>query len=789
MRNLLILIIFPLLASCASEIDNDLNKALDDNNIFVGDPKDIDELIDVEAPSGTIIINSGAQFTKYRDVKLDISATDSTGVTGYYLSANGKAPSSIFTDGWVNIKKTADYSATISAILSSMDGVESITIWYKDMAGNISDAFDDSITYDGTPPTGSIEINHGDKFTTSLAVNLALSASDSIGVTDYYISEMTTRPTASSNWTTISSSVNHTFSGTDGIKTIYVWYRDAAGNISNMLSDRIIYDNTLPTGSIIINNGDDFTTVLPVTLTLSASDSSGVTGYFISNDTTSPIISSSWEAINKTVNYSDNISSSLLTGPIGVRTIYVWFKDVAGNISNRYDDSITYDSTSLSGSIAINNGDNFTNSRDVTLKLTATGKVTGYHLSESNATPNTSSNWTTVTSTNSYSNSNVPFTLSAGDGEKTVYVWYKNGAGVVSSRYEDSITYDGTPPSGSITINEGDNFTKSNNVILILSATDSNKVDAYYVSETNAIPSQTNWIPVARMTSYSKDNIAFTLSAGNGVKTVYVWYKDVAGNVTSALSSQITLFTGTFTVTYTDKVTNEDGGSITLSIKPDSQPPADITIGLSSTNKDEGRVPPTRLTFTESYWDAQTVTVTGVDDSSSDLAQSYEIQFSPSISTAISLYNLDNEYKLPDTGQDTGYTPVFGEDHDYDINPPSYTDNNNTITDNNTGLMWEKHGVIRDNWNAAKNHCSSSSVGTHNNWRLPTVDELADIVDYSRYPPPAINQIFTGTNLPIYWTSTDYISDNSKAWYVNFSDGGVNYGDATTDHYVRCVRP
>ena len=48
-------------------------------------------------------------------------------------------------------------------------------------------------------------------------------------------------------------------------------------------------------------------------------------------------------------------------------------------------------------------------------------------------------------------------------------------------------------------------------------------------------------------------------------------------------------------------------------------------------------------------------------------------------------------YKLPDTGQTEHYTATYGEDADYLINPPSFTDNGNgTITDNITGLMWQK---------------------------------------------------------------------------------------------------
>lgn len=42
-----------------------------------------------------------------------------------------------------------------------------------------------------------------------------------------------------------------------------------------------------------------------------------------------------------------------------------------------------------------------------------------------------------------------------------------------------------------------------------------------------------------------------------------------------------------------------------------------------------------------------------------------------------------------DIGQNSSYTATFSQDNDYNINVPSYTNNNNgTITDNITGLIW-----------------------------------------------------------------------------------------------------
>ncbi|MBI5675484.1 MAG: hypothetical protein HZC48_06640 [Nitrospirae bacterium] len=68
----------------------------------------------------------------------------------------------------------------------------------------------------------------------------------------------------------------------------------------------------------------------------------------------------------------------------------------------------------------------------------------------------------------------------------------------------------------------------------------------------------------------------------------------------------------------------------------------------------------------------------------------------------LSLSKYASAFNLPDTGQTKCYRGVdpydeipcagTGQDGEYNINPLSYTDNGNgTVTDNNTGLMWQKH--------------------------------------------------------------------------------------------------
>jgi alpha-tubulin suppressor-like RCC1 family protein len=96
-----------------------------------------------------------------------------------------------------------------------------------------------------------------------------------------------------------------------------------------------------------------------------------------------------------------------------------------------------------------------------------------------------------------------------------------------------------------------------------------------------------------------------------------------------------------FTVTPSSGlVTTEAGGTATFTIALNSQPNADVTIGLTSSSTGEGTVAPASVTFTGSNWNvAQTVTVTGVDDAAGDGDVTYTIVTSPAVSTDLVGYN------------------------------------------------------------------------------------------------------------------------------------------------------
>ncbi len=85
--------------------------------------------------------------------------------------------------------------------------------------------------------------------------------------------------------------------------------------------------------------------------------------------------------------------------------------------------------------------------------------------------------------------------------------------------------------------------------------------------------------------------------------------------------------------------TSQAGGTATFSVYLDSQPAANVTIGLSSSNTSAGIVSVSQLVFTPANWNVpQTVTITGVNDNIAHGNVAYTIVTAPAVS-ADPLYN------------------------------------------------------------------------------------------------------------------------------------------------------
>ncbi len=464
-------------------------------------------VLDTLPPTGSIQIGDGSASTNTTAVNLTLFANDAgSGVADMRVKNEGLS--------WTAWEPFATNKAWT---LPPGEGTKTVYVQYRDHMGRISPDYKDDIIFDTTPPSGSILIENGSAYTKSTSVSLNLAATDSLaGVADMHFSNDGVNWSA---WEPYTSTIGWTLNPGEGLKNVYVEYRDNAGNVSSSYSDTIILDTTAPTGSIQINNGDSVTSSRTVELHVSASDSlSGVADMRFSNTGTSW---SSWES------YA-SIKSRTLTSGDGTKTVYVQFRDNAGNISVSYSDKILLDTTDPTGTISINNGASYTTSTSVVLNLSAADSGTGVSKMRFLNQGLSWSDWESYSTQKSW-------TLTSKDGVKKVYVQFQDNAGNISVTYNDTIILDTKAPSGAIVIENGAKATNTRSVTLNLSASDQGSgVDDMRFSNNGA--SWSTWEKYASSKNWN-------LLAGDGTKTVYVQYRDKVDNISSSYSDSIILDT------------------------------------------------------------------------------------------------------------------------------------------------------------------------------------------------------------------------------------------------------
>ena len=120
--------------------------------------------------------------------------------------------------------------------------------------------------------------------------------------------------------------------------------------------------------------------------------------------------------------------------------------------------------------------------------------------------------------------------------------------------------------------------------------------------------------------------------------------------------------------------------------------------------------------------------------------------------------------------------------------------NNQAVYDNETGLVWEQspEPTQRRDWFQALAFCAQRTVGNRKGWRLPSVQELASLVDPTVPSPgptlPADHPFGSNVQSDYYWSASTQANSATGAWLVFFYGGNVGTASVSFTSLVWCVR-
>jgi sugar lactone lactonase YvrE len=263
-----------------------------------------------------LTINGGALTTTSTNVRLDVSAANADG---------GQAGLSMsFSNDGQSWSAWESYAASTSWQLTSGDGTKTVYGRFKNSAGALSSVVSDTIILDTSVQSEyGMTINDGALYTRQTDVRLTISARP--GTAEMQVSNdggfsgATWEPYTSHRAWQITR-----YRHEEITRLVYIRFRDVDGNISGLYLDDIILDVNAPHGDVNIINTNEG----PLLGLTATDDLSGVAGMRLSAKP--DFGGASWEPFAASQRWDFGAGS----------TVYVQFRDNAGNESSTYTTSL-----------------------------------------------------------------------------------------------------------------------------------------------------------------------------------------------------------------------------------------------------------------------------------------------------------------------------------------------------------------------------------------------------------------------------------------------------------------
>lgn len=227
--------------------------------------------IDSTAPSAPVLSRTSNAVTNSTTV-----AVNTTCIADYnkiLYSQTGTTPA-LSDATWENCVSTKNYIVNIG------DGLKTIYAFTRDAIGNISNSSNITMTLDTTAPFAPVANLSSASLSSSSAISFTVT--DCLDRPYVLVSESMIAPVAGdTNWQTCSTSAGatiYTLVGPilQGTRDLYIYAKDAVGNVSPSTNASMIYDTTNPTLNLSTVLGSLYKGGDVISLNFSATDTNGL---------------------------------------------------------------------------------------------------------------------------------------------------------------------------------------------------------------------------------------------------------------------------------------------------------------------------------------------------------------------------------------------------------------------------------------------------------------------------------------------------------------------------------
>lgn len=447
--------------------------------------------------AASIAINYGMATTNDKNVTVNVSANGATNMQ--------------FSNDGINYGNVMPYAAGATTwVLDPADGNKSVFARFTNSTGNLLNVASAQIILDTINPQTLVNPAPG-VYNSPFSVSLA--ANEPVNFIKYTTNGDDPATSAAAVIYNPNNPVN-----VSATMTLKYFAQDVAGNSETVKSGTyIIHTGDLSVNTFKINGGAVATNDALVTMTINATDEYGVTKMRFSFDGTT---------YSQDEQYATSKTLTLSNGD-GAKSVYARFTDGAGRL---YDAVIAQIILDTIAPVTSANPPSETNSlTPISVVLTANG--TGSGIASIRYTFDGSDPLTSTSAVTYASAIQI-----ASNTELTIRYYATDLAG--NKEAVRTATYKVTHPgdlTASVSINSGETVTVKPEVILKLSATDETGVAAMQFSNDGITYSAFETYPATPATK------AWTLTPGEGLKTVYVKFKDNSGNIYDPKTAQVTL--------------------------------------------------------------------------------------------------------------------------------------------------------------------------------------------------------------------------------------------------------